>query len=64
MPDWSARLSELAAAAEVPGAVLGIWAGGETTITPYGVLNVDTGVETTADSIFHLGSISKRGPRR
>ncbi|MFC9693125.1 serine hydrolase domain-containing protein [Kribbella sp. NPDC056951] len=59
MPDWSARLSELAEAASVPGAVLGIWADGETTITPYGVLNVATGVETTADSLFHLGSISK-----
>ncbi|MFB6726176.1 serine hydrolase domain-containing protein [Kribbella sp. NPDC056345] len=59
MPDWSARLSELAEAAAVPGAVLGIWAGGETTITPYGVLNVATGVPTTADSLFHLGSISK-----
>lgn len=59
MPDWSARLSELAEAAAVPGAVLGIWADGETTITPYGVLNVATGVQTTADSLFHLGSISK-----
>ncbi|MFK4086286.1 serine hydrolase domain-containing protein [Kribbella sp. NPDC020789] len=59
MPDWSMRLSELAEAAAVPGAVLGIWAGGETTITPYGVLSVATGVETTADSLFHLGSISK-----
>ncbi|GAB3928682.1 hypothetical protein GCM10029976_026940 [Kribbella albertanoniae] len=59
MPDWSVRLRELAEAAAVPGAVLGIWADGETTITPYGVLNVATGVETTADSLFHLGSISK-----
>ncbi|MFF1820324.1 serine hydrolase domain-containing protein [Kribbella sp. NPDC058245] len=59
MPDWSARLSELAAAAQVPGAVLGIWIDGEMTIAPYGVLNAATGVETTADSLFHLGSISK-----
>ena len=59
MPDWSARLSELAAAAEVTGAVLGIWHDGETTIAPYGVLNAATGVETTADSLFQIGSISK-----
>jgi CubicO group peptidase (beta-lactamase class C family) len=59
MPDWSARLRELAEAAEVPGAVLGIWSDGETTIAPYGVLNTATGVETTADSLFQIGSISK-----
>jgi CubicO group peptidase (beta-lactamase class C family) len=59
MPDWSARLSELAVAAEVPGAVLGIWHDGETTIAPYGVLNAGTGVETTVDSLFQIGSVSK-----
>ena len=59
MPDWSARLSELAVAAEVPGAVLGIWHDGETTVTPYGVLNAATGVETTADSLFQIGSVTK-----
>ncbi|MFF0345349.1 serine hydrolase domain-containing protein [Kribbella sp. NPDC004875] len=57
--DWSARLNDLAVAAEVPGAVLGVWHDGETTITPYGVLNTATGVETTADSLFQIGSISK-----
>jgi CubicO group peptidase (beta-lactamase class C family) len=59
MPDWSARLSELAVAAEVPGAVLGIWRDGEKTITPYGVLNRNSGVEATADSLFQLGSVTK-----
>ncbi|TCC23447.1 serine hydrolase domain-containing protein [Kribbella speibonae] len=59
MPDWSERLNELAVAAEVTGAVLGIWHDGETTIAPYGVLNAVTGVETTADSLFQIGSISK-----
>ncbi|TDW23764.1 serine hydrolase domain-containing protein [Kribbella kalugense] len=59
MPDWSARLNELAVAAEVPGAVLGIWSAGETTITPYGVLNSATGVETTEDSVLQIGSVSK-----
>jgi CubicO group peptidase (beta-lactamase class C family) len=59
MTDWTARLSELAAAAEVPGAVLGIWADGEQTVAPYGVLNRVAGVVTTADSVFQIGSISK-----
>jgi CubicO group peptidase (beta-lactamase class C family) len=59
MTDWSARLNELAVAADVPGAVLGIWRDGATTITPYGVLNTATGVTTTADSLFQIGSISK-----
>jgi len=59
MPDWSARLSELAVAAEVSGAVLGIWHDGETTIAPYGVLNAGTGVETTVDSLFQIGSVTK-----
>lgn len=57
--DWTERLAELAAAAEVPGAVLGIWADGEQTIAPYGVLSTATGVETTADSVFQIGSVTK-----
>src|SRR3954468_3296613 len=59
MTDWSVRLRELAEAAEVTGAVLGIWYDGETTIAPHGILNTATGVETTADSVFQIGSISK-----
>jgi CubicO group peptidase (beta-lactamase class C family) len=59
MPDWTARLEELAAESGVPGAVLGIWADGEQTIAPYGVLNRGTGVEVTADSVFQVGSITK-----
>ncbi len=57
--DWTERLAELAAAAEVPGAVLGIWADGEQTIAPYGVLSTATGVATTADSVFQIGSVTK-----
>ena len=59
MPDWSARLNELAVAAEVTGAVLGIWHDGETTVVPYGILNSTTQTPTTADSLFQLGSVSK-----
>ncbi|GAA1119672.1 hypothetical protein GCM10009630_16860 [Kribbella jejuensis] len=59
MSDWSARLQELAVAADVTGAVLGIWYDGDTTIAPYGVLNRTTQTAVTADSLFQLGSISK-----
>ncbi len=59
MADWTARLAELAGEIGVPGAVLGIWADGEQTIAPYGVLNRGTGVEVTADSVFQIGSITK-----
>jgi CubicO group peptidase (beta-lactamase class C family) len=57
--DWTRRLAALAAETEVPGAVLGIWADGEQTIAPYGLLSARTGVETTADSVFQIGSVSK-----
>lgn len=57
--DWVVRLAEAAGAAEVPGAVLGIWADGEETVAPYGVLSTATGVPVTADSVFQVGSISK-----
>jgi CubicO group peptidase (beta-lactamase class C family) len=46
-------------AADVTGAVLGIWHDGETTIVPYGILNSTTRTPTTADSLFQLGSVSK-----
>jgi len=59
MPDWSVRLSELAAEIGVPGAVLGIWVDGEQTVVPYGVLSRATGVEVTADSVFQVGSVTK-----
>jgi CubicO group peptidase (beta-lactamase class C family) len=59
VPDWTARLTHLAAKYDVPGAVLGVWVDGEQTITPYGVLNRRTGVETTADSVFQIGSVTK-----
>jgi CubicO group peptidase (beta-lactamase class C family) len=57
--DWTNRLERLAEQAGVAGAVLGICADGEQTIAPYGVLSRTTGVEVTADSVFHIGSITK-----
>jgi CubicO group peptidase (beta-lactamase class C family) len=57
--DWSERLSTHAAAAHVPGAVLGISTGGRQTVVPFGVLNRATGVEVTDDSVFQIGSVTK-----
>lgn len=56
---WTARLSELAAQEGVPGATLGVWADGRETLAAHGVLNVATGVATTPDSLFQIGSITK-----
>lgn len=56
---WAARLRDLATDEDIPGAVLGIWADGQQTVAAHGVLNAATGVETTADSLFQIGSITK-----
>jgi CubicO group peptidase (beta-lactamase class C family) len=58
-PNWAERLSELAVAADVTGAVLGVWADGEQSIVAHGVLNRSTGVEVTPDSLFQIGSVTK-----
>jgi CubicO group peptidase (beta-lactamase class C family) len=57
--DWSARLRELAAHEDIPGAVLGIWADGQENVAAHGVLNAATGVRATPDSLFQIGSITK-----
>lgn len=61
---WQRRLGVLAARHRVPGASLGILRvhrDGEDELVEaaYGVLNKDTGVRTTTDSVFQIGSISK-----
>ncbi|MGH3388104.1 MAG: serine hydrolase, partial [Actinomadura sp.] len=57
---WQRRLSELATAHRVPGAVLGIMRlGEEPVLAGHGVLSKDTGVEVTTDSVFQIGSITK-----
>ena len=56
---WNARLGELAAQEGVAGATLGIWADGRETLAAHGVLNAATGVATTPDSLFQIGSITK-----
>jgi dipeptidyl aminopeptidase/acylaminoacyl peptidase len=61
---WQRRLTALARRHHVPGATLGILRtrpGREDELVEaaHGVLNVETGVETTTDSVFQIGSISK-----
>ena len=61
---WQRRLRALAARHRVPGAALGILRlrpGGEDELVEaaYGVLNVETGVPVTSDSLFQIGSVSK-----
>ncbi|MBC9716583.1 serine hydrolase [Streptomyces sp. TRM66268-LWL] len=56
---WQRRLTELAERHRVPGAVLGIAHGDRLAVAAHGVLNKDTGVGTTEDSLFQIGSITK-----
>src|ERR1700722_13402651 len=57
--NWTTRLGELARQARVPGAVLGIWAGGQEIVAAFGVLNRATRVRVSTDSVFQVGSITK-----
>src|SRR3712207_978478 len=54
-----ARLEELAAKYDVPGASVAVLTGDEVTTAAIGVLNRETGVEATTDSLFQIGSITK-----
>lgn len=53
------RLAELIAEYEVPGAALAYLHQGELHEFAAGVLNKATGVETTPDSLFQIGSVTK-----
>ncbi|HTZ28349.1 MAG TPA: serine hydrolase domain-containing protein [Streptosporangiaceae bacterium] len=56
---WATRLHDLAAEEGVPGAALGVWADGQEVAVAHGVLNAETGVRATTDSLFQIGSITK-----
>ncbi len=61
---WQRRLGVLAARHRVPGAALGILrmqteGTDELVEAGHGVLNKDTGVEATTESLFQIGSITK-----
>jgi CubicO group peptidase (beta-lactamase class C family) len=53
------RLAELLEKHEVPGASVGVLHNGEVTEAAAGVINRNTGVEATTDTLFQIGSISK-----
>jgi len=57
--DVSSRLAELCAEYKVPGAALGIVRDGELTEVATGVINLNTGVDVTTDTLFQIGSITK-----
>jgi CubicO group peptidase (beta-lactamase class C family) len=56
---WQERLTVLAGKHGVPGASLAILQGDDVVEAAHGVLNARTGVETTTDSLFQIGSITK-----
>jgi CubicO group peptidase (beta-lactamase class C family) len=57
---WIAkRLPELITEHKVPGAAIGVYAGGQVIDYAFGVLSRATGVEATTDSVFQVGSITK-----
>ena len=62
---WQARLPELDAAHDVPGATLGVLRLAtddrprQQFVAAAGVLNLDTGLACTTDSVFQIGSITK-----
>ncbi|QWF83535.1 serine hydrolase domain-containing protein [Amycolatopsis sp. CA-230715] len=56
---WQRRLTELLERHRVPAASLAVLVDGEIHQAAAGVLNVDTGVAATPDSVFQIGSITK-----
>lgn len=57
--EFQASLDELAEKHEVPGASLAVFDGEDVLELATGITNVETGVETTTDTVFQIGSISK-----
>ncbi|MFJ2741743.1 serine hydrolase domain-containing protein [Streptomyces sp. NPDC087440] len=56
---WQARLDELREAHHIPGVSLAVLVDGTVHELAGGLLHRGTGVETTTDSVFQLGSIAK-----
>lgn len=60
MQSWlDENLAELISKHGVPAASVAVLAGGEVSTAAAGVLNLNTGVEATVDSVFQIGSITK-----
>ena len=52
-------LDDVTASHQVPGAVAGVLRGDERLLLATGLANVGSGIETTTDTLFQIGSISK-----
>ncbi len=57
--ELQATLDEFAAKHNVPGASLAVLDGDDLTEAATGVINKNTGVDVTTDTLFQIGSISK-----
>lgn len=57
--DWQERLAESLAKYDVPGASVAVLNDGEVTAFGAGVLNRETGVDVTPESVFQIGSVTK-----
>ncbi|HZX06907.1 serine hydrolase domain-containing protein [Kribbella sp.] len=60
MQSWlDENLTDLITKHGVPAASVAVLAGGEVSTAAAGILNLNTGVEATTDSVFQIGSITK-----
>jgi len=59
LSDLQSRLEEAAGRCGVPGAVVAVGHGDAFAEAATGVVNRDTGVETTPESVFQIGSVTK-----
>lgn len=59
MRDLKPLLDDLTRIYDVPGAALAVWADGQLTEAAAGVVNLETGVPATSDTLFQIGSITK-----
>jgi CubicO group peptidase (beta-lactamase class C family) len=59
LPHLQPLLDDVAAKHDVPGAVVSVWSGGRSAEAATGVVNRNTGVATTTDSLFQIGSTTK-----
>src|SRR5688572_29979521 len=57
--DLQAMLAEGFVRRQVPGVSVAVLHEGELITATAGVINVDTGVEVTPDTVMHIGSIAK-----
>jgi CubicO group peptidase (beta-lactamase class C family) len=59
LPDLQTWLDESAARHGVPGAAIAVGVGADLAEAATGVVNAETGVEATPDSVFQIGSVTK-----